>query len=412
MGHVIGRLLVQAVLSARRYYELVKMGGGGLSNNRAAVEAELGTAIEDHVWDLLEKNGDADDLDFGLATLREVAAKARGVRASLRLDAEPQPVVREPGFLQAGEAARARGDALSSIYAAWASARPDVRRFREKVLARSLQIMAGIAGRAAHASGETAMMEHDQVAEWVSWLYDADAPGRNGHQYVFKLITETKAHGPKRVVDLRYVDGQQERILTVGATRMLGQLAELADKLAGEYRWWPPEATMFILTGQTPNVVVYLGSAEIRYHEVSATSRVIMTLDPSLTPGEVAGIYGRLRKRFHPESLPRYQSALRYRLAGHVGPHVQMRLDDPHSRTGPGRPPKPGPTGLAIFVEPLPGYTWQQLRHTWNQLYSDWADGNGRPYRYESASNFTRDAKTSINQLLFPGWTSLGSMEP
>jgi hypothetical protein len=77
------------------------------------------------------------------------------------------------------------------------------------------------------------MMGHDRVAEWVRWLYDADAPGRDGHHYVLKLITETEAHGPERVVDLRYVDGQQERILTVGATRGLGQLAQLAETSGG-----------------------------------------------------------------------------------------------------------------------------------------------------------------------------------
>jgi len=40
---------------------------------------------------------------------------------------------------------------------------------------------------------------------------------------------------------------------------------------------------------------VYVGSAEIRYHERGATSRVTTTLDPSLNLDDVAGIYSRLR---------------------------------------------------------------------------------------------------------------------
>ncbi|MGH3283399.1 MAG: hypothetical protein ACRDPD_01720, partial [Streptosporangiaceae bacterium] len=105
----------------------------------------------------------------------------------------------------------------------------------------------------------------------------------------------------------------------------LGQLAQLAETLADRYRWRPSEATMFVLTGAAPEVRVYVGSAEIRTSGHLATgSRVTMTLDPALSPDEVAGIYDRLRRRFHTGTPPRSQAVRRYRLAGHVGPHVQM----------------------------------------------------------------------------------------
>ena len=78
-----------------------------------------------------------------------------------------------------------------------------------------------------------------------------------------------------------------------------------------------------------------------------------------------------------------------------------MRTDTPESRTGPGRRPTPGPAGLAFFIEPAGGHTWKSLHDDWNQLH------HSQPgWRYTSASNFTRDAKTALIRLLFPGWDS------
>jgi hypothetical protein len=357
---------------------------------------------------MLTDRGNVQDLELRLTTAREVAAMIRRIRMALDPAAGRAPgVIREPGLPGAGEAAQARIDALSVIYATWAAVRTDVRRFRETVLARARPIMAAATGMAAPPAEAAGRLEQGEVAGWVKWCYDADSPDQDGDRYVSELIAVTKAHGPERVADLYYIEGRQERVLTVPATRVLGRLADLAEKLSQEYRWRPSEATMFILSGRTPEVFVYTGSAEIRYNELSATSRVTMTLDPSLNPEDVAAIYSRLRQRFHPAPLPRNQSVRRYQLARHIGPHVQMRLDEPHSRKGPGRPPRPGPTGQATFIEPQPGYSWQGLRHVWNQQYGEHTDeGSGRTWHYDNESNFIRDAKTALEQLLFPGWAA------
>jgi hypothetical protein len=127
-----------------------------------------------------------------------------------------------------------------------------------------------------------------------------------------------------------------------------------------------------------------------------------MTLDPALSPDEAAGIYDRLRSRFHAGPAPRGQAVRRYRLAGHVGPHVQMRMDTPGSRTGPGRRPRPGPSGLAFFIDPVDGHTWESLRSSWNLLYGNQP---GWDYTRQNISNFTRDAQTALTRLLFPGWS-------
>ncbi len=374
---------------------------------RAAVEAELGEPVSDYAWDELDERGDVEDMDLRLATPRQVAARVRQANAAFRaaLDgraARPSP--REWDALpQAGEAARARIDALSAIYAAQADDSYRVRQFRDTVLARTLSLMPADPAADRPAPAGPPVLSEAEVPGWVRWCFAADAADGDGDRHIRELVASTSPRGPRRVADLWYIAGREERLLTVDACGALGRLALLAGDLSEEYRWRPSEAVMLVLTGRRPEVFVYLGSAEIRYGEANATSRVVMTVDPALTEEEVAGIYGRLRQRFHPDRPPRYQPVRRYRLAAHVGPHVQVRAGTPGSRPGPGRPPRPGPSGLAIFIEPVAGHSWESLRHTWNQLCDDAAAGT---WHYESASNFIRDSKTALQRLLYPGWAS------
>jgi hypothetical protein len=386
-----------------------------LDNSRTAVESVLGAPVLDHVWNALEEHGCTEDLELGLTTAGVVAMRARRISAALDdPPTQPEPygqsepvALKDPDLPKASEAARARIDALSVIYAAWAEENGKVRRYRDTVLARARAIMAAGAGTAAARPGRAGLLSENEVPGWVQWRYSADSPDGDGDRHVFGLVTSASPRVPRAVADLWYIADRQERVLTVDARGPLGQLAELAKDLSEEYRWRPSEAAMFVLTGWRPEVAVYVGSAQIRYNESSTTTRVTMALDPSLSAKDVAGIYGRLRQRFHPARPPRYQSVRRYRLAAHVGPHVQFRAGPPGSRPGPGRPPDPGPSGLVTFIEPVAGHSWQRLRHDWNARYGqDADDGPGRTWRYDSASNFIRDAKIALERLLFPGWTS------
>jgi hypothetical protein len=374
---------------------------------RTAVEAELGEPVSDHAWDELDERGYVEDMDLRLATPRQVAARVRQANAAFRaaLDgraARPSP--REWDSLpRAGQATRARIDALSAIYAAQADDSYRVRQFRDTVLARTLSLMLADPAADWPTPAGPPVLSEAEVPGWVQWCFAADADDGDGNRHIRELVASTSPRGPRGVADLRYIAGREERALTVDARGALGRLALLAGDLSEEYRWRPSEAVMLVLTGRQPEVFVYLGSAEIRYGEANATSRVVMTVDPALTEEEVAGIYGRLRQRFRSGRPPRYQPVRRYRLAAHVGPHVQVRAGAPGSRPGPGRPPRPGPSGVAIFIEPVTGHSWENLRHTWNQLCDDAAVGT---WRYESASNFIRDSKTALQRLLYPGWTS------
>jgi hypothetical protein len=92
--------------------------------------------------------------------------------------------------------------------------------------------------------------------------------------------------------------------------------------------------------------LVYVGAAQIRPGQTNVMSRLTMTLDPALTPDQVAGIYSSLKARYRPTPGPRSLSVKHCRLAQHVGPHVAISIVPPGERAGVGRPPRPGPTGL------------------------------------------------------------------
>jgi hypothetical protein len=373
--------------------------GAGLTNWRVELERYLGGEIGDLVWETLDSNGDVEDLQLGLITVARLAAKARQLAAVLSGPAE-RPTVDEPGkagLPQASEATRARIDALSAIYAAWAGSEPEVERFRDRVLIGNCAVM-GMAP--ANADG---LLAGDQVDRWVRWCFQADADGGDPQEHVRTLVVRRPPHSRRPIADLWWIADRRELGQGVDVRGPLGELAKLAETLTERYRWRPSEATMFVLTGATPEVHVYVGSAEIRSSGyLAAGTRVTMTLDPGLSPDEVAGIYDRLRRRFHPGSPPRSQAVRRYRLAEHVGPHVQMHADTPDSRNGPGRRPRPGPAGLAFFIDPVDGHTWESLRASWNSHYEN---DPGWGYTRKNISNFSRDAQTALTRLLFPGWS-------
>jgi len=334
-------------------------------NLRERVSARLGYPVSDDIWDQLDDLGfvqEAEEKDSPEQVPYLVDRIHQRTSAARSMTGAPLPA--DPDRPD-GAAASARIDALSAIYAAWADTDTDVRFFRMSTLVcrDTPEFLAYLQRRGPHPGYQ--LLQPDQVAAWIK--------------------------------------DQHEQTLTVDAKSPLGELAKVTQKLARRYRWAPSEATAFVLTGQVPEVLVYTGSAQIRYGiESSATTRVTMTLDPSLTPEQVAGIYARLRANLR-DDPPRSLSVKYCRLAEHVGPHVQFYVQEPGKVRRPGRRPAPGPTGLAQFIDPVPGCSWQTLHRDWNARYADPAE-DGRPWRYEHLSNFTRDAQSALTRLLNPGW--------
>ena len=301
----------------------------------------------------------------------------------------------------------ARIDALSAVYATWADQQHSVQSFRgQNLIDRSSTAYADfITSGAGYPDYE--LVPASEVPDWVRARHqaaaeNADDGSESGDDHVQRLLTAATP-GTEPTTTLAYVaDGQLQQV-TVDARSDLGELARLADELAERYRWHPAEATMFVLSGDRhPEVFVYTGSAQVRHGDLQAATRVTMTLDPMLTPAQVAAIYGRLRRRLAPAREPRASAPKHYRLAGYVGPRVRHYVDQPGRISRRGRPRQPGPTGLALYIEPVEGDTWTSLRHGWNDFCHE--DQLTESWTYNRSPHFIRDAEQAVQRLLWPRW--------
>jgi hypothetical protein len=358
-------------------------------NVRQAMAAAWRRSVPDQLWDYLVEKGYAGEVEEDRMPVDDLIEEAQQVLAAARPSAalaDDNDIARQA----AGAAAGARIDALSAIYAAWARNDLEVRRFRSHPLL---------------ASG---LLAPEDVGPWVLRQRAATAPDGNADRYLLEAFARSRPGAPRPFTNLGYIADGQERMVAVDVQTPLGDLAKLADLLAGRYRWRPSEAAMFVLADTVPEVYVYTGSASVRGGATSAVTTVTMTLDPALTPDQVAGIYSRLKARVQPSPPPRSLSVKHYRLAQHVGPHVAFLLEEPSRRTRPGRRPRPDADGLIRTIAPTGDCTWRSLRHDWNHQHGMSGNANGRTWRYDADSNFIRDAKLALSRLLAPGWEWLG----
>ncbi|MGW0211356.1 hypothetical protein ACWDZ8_38365 [Streptomyces sp. NPDC003233] len=376
-------------------------------SNDGALRAELGRlrrrAVQAPLWEYLLEQGWVEDARAEATVLKDQAAylheKVRAMETAVHGDAV---VLRAPR----DDALRARVDALSAIYAAWAA--QDVRWFRIRRLMRTddtVALKAYYTGGGPHPG--YALLNEDAVLDWVLGQLQACAPGQDPNQYIAELVQQQQPGDRDPVVVLEFVaDGRPVR-QTVPRAGVLGELAELASKIAGTYRWHPAWAALFVLTGARPTVLTHTASAQIRYGTGAAGTRIALTVDPALPPQQVAELFGQVRSALQPEPPVRAQALRSYRLAEHVGPHLLRYPVNPQDAKRRGRPRRADPPGTFVYsIDPV-GCTWQELRRSWNARYPDTGE-DGKPWRYESLSNFTRDAQQAYLRLLDPRWTPPG----
>lgn len=145
-------------------------------------------------------------------------------------------------------------------------------------------------------------------------------------------------------------------------------LARLSEDLASEYTWIKADATVFVLTGNTPPVfnckVNYTGG----YSSLASANRIELVLDLALTEKEVAAIYRQARR-----SLLKQDK---------LGKARFRQLSEKHLR-------------LAIFDAEHEG-TYLKKKSAWNKQFPKW--------RYEHLSNFIRDSKKAKQRLLQPDY--------
>jgi len=121
----------------------------------------------------------------------------------------------------------------------------------------------------------------------------------------------------------------------------LGSLKEQAQHLIGLTGWDESEAMVFILTGKTPNWPGWRGSIKNYGSFIGYPFRLVLEIDPRLSPSEVAKAYQKMSQR---------------------------DLLEPFSR----RKFKKSTLNLIEFVLNSPNITWEERRKQWNKIFLNW----------------------------------------
>jgi hypothetical protein len=168
-------------------------------------------------------------------------------------------------------------------------------------------------------------------------------------------------------------DSRWVRRMPIGRDGTLRKTYELAVDLTRRFSWQQAQATVFLLTDLTP--LVETENIEIRYpvtlpyvgqSPLMCLLRVVITVDPSITPRELAQKYAQIRAKL----LKR-----KWRLQ--TEKHVQLALFAVNDR-----------------------HLNSEAMREWNKDFPNW--------RYTRLSQFTRDAKTARNRLLHEPIAELG----
>ena len=255
---------------------------------RSQLDARFHSPVTDGEWRHLQRFDHVKDaMEFGIdAALEQV----RSIRdASLNPDGAqylPARPRRGGETNLAGEHVRA----LSSLLVHEAAEREDVRSFRSAVLRDELIDQDNVAifierQRALEAKAERIAIVKVAVPAPVKLNLKKD---QRVSGKVFGIETLTISYG---------TPGEEWPICEpVRFGGMLHQLKELSERLSRAYLWSEAQACVFVLTGAIP--VVARVRCTLIHSNPSSTSRISLSVDPTVTPKELADRYRSIRRRF------------------------------------------------------------------------------------------------------------------
>ena len=160
-------------------------------------------------------------------------------------------------------------------------------------------------------------------------------------------------------------DGKAHRSMPTAADGVLEELRLLSVQLARQFLWAESQATLFVLTGGVP--LVNLVGTRVQFRaKLPVLSRITLTIDPTLSPREVADHYARVRRRF---------TGRRHREI--TGKHLRLAL---------------------FAADKTKGSSSKQRMACWNDEHPQWS--------YSRVTNFARDCAQARRRLLYPDYDS------
>ncbi|MHB1343013.1 MAG: hypothetical protein ACYCX3_01455 [Thermoleophilia bacterium] len=339
--------------------------GGSDADARRLLNGRLGFPLSDEEVGFLRLQGILGEIaQAGGDSRTKNLALERTVETvrNLRV-AQGRPVGEEPG--QAGDMARDDGHrryALSRLLALDAEGLPEVVAFRARHLPGGVLDWEDMgAWIRKKAQDEGAPSEYVEVALPPDTTVRATVGGMVAESAV--PVRELPIEGGVRVKLLKYglSGGALVQGVPVRAGGVLDELRRLGARLAKSYSWTADQATVFALSGVTPLVAGIRLETDIQT-EHPAASRITLTVDPVVSPGEVLAIYSELRQKV---------------LKGTHRP-----LSEKHQR-------------LAVFAaERRPGATWAEVMEAWNHAHEE--------HTYTTVTVFARDCTAAKRRLLRP----------
>ena len=329
--------------SALSSYCVLMMSALEQENIRKQVERKLRSPLTDTEWEFLIKRRHIAEVESRESTASTVAAEVREFRKAFRASKELSDS-KSPVFPMS---IAARQAALGAIYAHEANQDRDVKRMRSLI----------------------GQITEAQVLGWVAATHYASLnlnPNASPQDEVNALARAYDTGRGMEMERLSYLDGQRSRLVTV-VDPLLVKLARLARTVSE--RWFFSEAatTNFILTGRIPSVWRYRGEQKLKLISRNPLSRIVLELDPDMSPMEVAEVYRMVR------------GAVKGKRA---------RVRPVSERTA----------VLAGWVANRPvEETWRARRLEWNREHPEW--------NCDSDTNFARDARAAVKRLTNPGWS-------
>ena len=334
---------------------------------RQDVEFILRFGLRDRTWDYLLAKGFVERCLKGEECTEALADEARqlleasGGYTSEQTD--PAMLEKDVGRTPMLEARR---DAISVLLAREAEKEKQVKSFRDKFL-------------------EGRLIPWEKVEEWIKghvetdppstlWLRVPVPPGHSmktvkGHPVPdppVSISEENPAWGVSTDLLAYALPGDRwPRRLPVAQEGVLGYLRSVSVSLSRTFGWHEAQATVFVLTNVTPQYVPLQVEAALS-GPFTVTSRVKLTVDFSVSPGEIAEVFRRTRAKLL-SSRPR-------------------GLKEKHLH-------------LAVFIaERAEGETWRQKMIAWNAAWRD----RQPDWLYERETNFARDCNQAKQRLLRP----------
>jgi hypothetical protein len=329
---------------------------------RQQVERQLGSSLLDSEWRYIVAERYPEKFFRREVSIEEVCSEIRSAR---RIHPAPEAIQRPlPQFVTAHP--KQRGDkpsptrqaAISILIAESAREEPDLQAFRREVLGGKL-------------------LDASQLGEWIEAQATRDGPATlwlkvplpdsyrvefgNDSPRLNKPLVELYGSTicPPEVLEYALPD-QPLRAVAIRAGGLLFHLRELCEVLASRYGWLVDQTVTFVLTDAIPLVSAI--DYETKARQPLVLSRLLMTVDPSLSPREVSATYKRVRTQI----LGR-----RYRTMSQK--HIQ----------------------LALFTVEHKGKRAKQQMQVWNRQFRKW--------KYGELSNFSRDCEVAKRRLLDGG---------